>query len=112
LLTHNILQLAGWPPLKVFDIKRASINSLPIEAADVALDVARIHDARTRKQIPGAIRVLLKKSINWSVEPTDLIAVAKRAARKLGGVGKPPPSGSKISIQNAVTLVLRNHIIP
>jgi len=56
MLTHNILQLAGWPPLKVFDIKRA--------------------------------------------------------ARKLDGVGKPPPSGSKISIRNAVTLVLRNYIIP
>ena len=96
MLIHNILQLAGWPPWKVFDIKRMSIDSLPTEAADVALHKARIHDPRTRKQIPETGRVLLKNiSINWPVEPTDLIAFAKRAARKLGGVGKPPPSGSK-----------------
>lgn len=88
MLPHNILQLAGWPPLKVFDIKRASIDSLPTEAADVALDIARIYDPRTRKQIPEAVRVLLKNiPIIWSVEPTDLITFAKRAARKLGGSG-------------------------
>jgi hypothetical protein len=49
MLTHNILQLAGWPPWKVFDIKRASIDSLPTEAVDVALDIAKIPDPRTRK---------------------------------------------------------------
>lgn len=31
---NELLQLAGWPPLKVFDIKRASIDNLPTEAVE------------------------------------------------------------------------------
>jgi len=58
---NELLQLAGWPPLKVFDIKRASIDNLPLEAVDVALDLAKIPDPRTRKQVASAVRVLLKQ---------------------------------------------------
>ena len=58
---NEFLQLAGWPALNVFDIKRASIDSLPTEAVDVALDIAKIPDRRTRKQVAEAVRVLLKK---------------------------------------------------
>jgi transcriptional regulator with XRE-family HTH domain len=58
---NEFLQLAGWPSLKVFDIKRASIDNLPPEAVDVALDIAKIPDPRTRKQVADAVRVLLKK---------------------------------------------------
>ena len=58
---NEFLQLAGWPALKVFDIKRASIDNLPTEAVDVALDIAKIPDPRTRKQVAEAVRVLLKK---------------------------------------------------
>jgi hypothetical protein len=50
--------------LKVFDIKRASIGNLPPEAVDVALDLARIPDLLTRKQVADAVRVLLKKYFN------------------------------------------------
>jgi hypothetical protein len=64
LLTLNMLPLTGWPPLKVFDIKRASIDNLPTEAVDVALDIAKIPDPRTRKQVAEAVRVLLKKYFN------------------------------------------------
>lgn len=71
LLTHyfgvnpnEFLQLAGWPTLKVFDIKSASIDNLPPEAVDVALDIARIPDLRTRKRVAEAVRVLLKKYFN------------------------------------------------
>ncbi len=61
---NELLQLAGWPPLKVFDIKRASIDNLPSEAVDVSLDIAKIPDPRTRKQVAEAVRVLLKKYFN------------------------------------------------
>ncbi len=61
---NEFLQLAGWPTLKVFDIERASVDNLPPEAVDVALDIAKISDPRTRKQVSEAVRVLLKKYFN------------------------------------------------
>ena len=60
-LAQNIVQLAGWLAIKVFDVKRASIDNLPPEAVDVALDIAKIPDPRTRKQVAEAVRVLLEK---------------------------------------------------
>lgn len=61
---NEFLQLAGWPPLKVFDIQSASIENMPTEAVDVAMDIAKIPDSRTRKQVADAVRVLLKKYFN------------------------------------------------
>jgi len=58
---NELLQLAEWPTLKAFDIKRATAENLPPEAVDVALDIAKIPDPRTRKQVAEAVRVLLKK---------------------------------------------------
>jgi len=61
LLTLNMLPLTGWPPLKVFNIKGASIDNLPTEAVEVALDIAPIHHPPTTKQVADTVRVLLKK---------------------------------------------------
>jgi transcriptional regulator with XRE-family HTH domain len=58
---NELLQLADWPTLKAFDIERASAENLPPEAVDVALDIARISDPGTRKEVAKAVRVLLKK---------------------------------------------------
>ena len=58
---NEFLQMADWPTLKAFDIKRASVENLPIEAVDVALDIAKIPDSGTRKEVAKAVRVLLKK---------------------------------------------------
>ena len=58
---NELLQLAEWPTLKAFDIKRATAENFPPEAVDVALDIARFPDPRTRKQVADAVRVLLKK---------------------------------------------------
>jgi hypothetical protein len=58
---NEFLELAGWPTLKVFDVKAVSAENLPPEAVDVALDIARIPDPGTRKQVAEAVRVLLKK---------------------------------------------------
>jgi hypothetical protein len=58
---NEFLQLAGWPVLKVFDIHTESAENLPPEAVEVALDVARIPDPGTRKEVAEAIRILLKK---------------------------------------------------
>lgn len=58
---NELLQLADWPTLKAFDIQRASAENLPSEAVDVALDVAKIPDPGTRKEVAKAVRTLLKK---------------------------------------------------
>ena len=58
---NELLQLAGWPALKVFDIQVTSAENLPPEAVDVAKDIARISDPRIRKDITEALRTLLAK---------------------------------------------------
>jgi len=58
---NEFLQLADWPTLKAFDIQRASAENLPPEAVDVALDIAKIPDPGTRKEVAKAVRILLKK---------------------------------------------------
>ena len=58
---NELLELAQWPALKAFDIERASAENLPPEAVDVALDIAKISDPGTRKQVAKAVRTLLKK---------------------------------------------------
>lgn len=61
---NELLQLADWPSLKAFDIQRASAENLPPEAVDVALDIAKIPDPGTRKEVAKAVRTLLKKYFN------------------------------------------------
>jgi transcriptional regulator with XRE-family HTH domain len=58
---NEFLQLAGYPPMKIFEIKTKSAEALPPEAVDVAMDIARIADPGTRKAVVQAIRTLLKK---------------------------------------------------
>jgi hypothetical protein len=58
---NEFLELGGWPALKAFDIHAASAENLPPEAVDVAMDVARIPDPGTRKQVAIAIHMLLAK---------------------------------------------------
>jgi transcriptional regulator with XRE-family HTH domain len=58
---NEFLQLAGYPPMKIFEVKTKSAEALPPEAVDVAMDIARIADPGTRKAVVQAIRTLLKK---------------------------------------------------
>jgi transcriptional regulator with XRE-family HTH domain len=58
---NEFLQLAGYPTMKIFEVKTASAEALPPEAVDVAMDIARIADPGTRKSVVQAIRTLLKK---------------------------------------------------
>ncbi len=61
-VNHNeFLQLGGWPTLKAFDIHAVNAENLPPEAVEVAMDVARIPEPGTRKQVAEAIRTLLAK---------------------------------------------------
>ena len=46
---NELLQLAGWPTLKVFDIHTESAENLPPEAVDVARGIAGIPNPGTRK---------------------------------------------------------------
>jgi transcriptional regulator with XRE-family HTH domain len=58
---NEFLQLAGYAPMKIFEVKTRSAEALPPEAVDVAMDIARIADPGTRKAVVQAIRTLLKK---------------------------------------------------
>lgn len=58
---NELLLLAGWPRLNIFDVKSVSEESLPPEAVDVALALAKIADTGTRKQVAEAVMTLLKK---------------------------------------------------
>ena len=61
ILPNEFLQLAGYPPMKIFEVKTKSTEALPPEAVDAAMDIARIADPRTRKAVVQAIRTLLLK---------------------------------------------------
>lgn len=58
---NELLELAGYKPLKFFQVQTASAEALPTEAVDVALAIARIPDPGTRKTVAQAIMTLLKK---------------------------------------------------
>mgnify|MGYP000073675347 FL=1 len=58
---NELLLLADWPRLKIFDVKSVSDENLPPEAVDVALALAKIADTGTRKEVAEAVMVLLKK---------------------------------------------------
>jgi transcriptional regulator with XRE-family HTH domain len=56
---NELLELAGWPMLKALQVR--SVEELPPEVVEVALDLAKIEDVATRREVAGAIRILLKK---------------------------------------------------
>jgi len=58
---NEILELAGWPAMEAFSLANPDLQNLPPEAVSVALDIARIKDPGTRKQVAEAIRTLLAK---------------------------------------------------
>lgn len=58
---NELLELGGWPTLSTFNIKTANAENLPVEAVEVAMDVARIEDPGLRREVADAIRLLLKK---------------------------------------------------
>lgn len=57
---NEFLELAGHPRMNMFDVKTASTEKLPVEAVDVALDIAHIPSPAMRKAMASAIRTLLK----------------------------------------------------
>ena len=58
---NELLILANWPPLKAFDIHAESAENLPVDAVEVAMDIARITNPGVRKEVARAIRTLLSK---------------------------------------------------
>ncbi len=58
---NEMLQLAGWPTLKAFDIQTANAERLPIEAVAVAKEVAKIANPKIRKAVADAILTLVKQ---------------------------------------------------
>lgn len=58
---NELLELAGHPSLKVFDLKAVNAQRLPREAVDVALAIARLPNPRTRKAVAKAIQTLIEQ---------------------------------------------------
>ncbi len=58
---NEMLQLAGWPALKAFDIHASSAEGLPPEAVEVAIAVSKIPNPGTRKEVSEAILTLVRK---------------------------------------------------
>ena len=58
---NEFLELAAWPRLRAFDAHTGSFHKLPIEAVNVAYDVAKISNPETRKAVAQAIQTLLAK---------------------------------------------------
>jgi len=56
---NELLDLAGQPTLKAFEIQTASAEHLPPEAVEVALQISKIKNPGTRKKVAEAIKVLL-----------------------------------------------------
>jgi hypothetical protein len=58
---NEILKLARWPTLKVFDVHSVDTEHLPPEVVEVALTLAKIENPGTRKEVANAILTLAKK---------------------------------------------------
>jgi len=58
---NELLQLAGWPTLKIFDIETESAENLPPEVVAVAKELARLPNPGTRKAVSEAILTLVRK---------------------------------------------------
>jgi len=58
---NELLALAGWPPLQVFEIHTERAEDFPPEAVEVARDIARISSPALRNRVAEAIRTLLAK---------------------------------------------------
>lgn len=58
---NELLDLAGQPTLKAFEIQTANAEHLPPEAVDVAFKLSKIREPGMRKQVADAIMVLLQK---------------------------------------------------
>jgi transcriptional regulator with XRE-family HTH domain len=58
---NELLDLAGQPTLKAFEIQTSSAEHLPPEAVEVALRLSKIKEPGTRKQVAEAIMILLQR---------------------------------------------------
>ena len=58
---NEFLELAGWPTLKVFDVRSVDSESLPPEAVEVATALAKIKNPGTRKDVAQAFLTLVQK---------------------------------------------------
>jgi transcriptional regulator with XRE-family HTH domain len=58
---NEFLTMAGWPALRVFDIRSIDSENLPPEVVEVALALAKIDNPGTRKEVVQAILTLTKK---------------------------------------------------
>jgi transcriptional regulator with XRE-family HTH domain len=61
---NELITLAGHAPLKMFEVKAIKGQPLPPEVAELALKIASIQGAATRKAVVQAASLLLAKYFN------------------------------------------------
>lgn len=52
---NEFLELAGWPTLRVFDVRTGNNEMIPPEVAEVALSSAKISNPSVRSEVSSAI---------------------------------------------------------
>lgn len=58
---NELLQLAGWPTLKAFDVQGVSAEGLPPEAVDVAVGLAHISKPGKRRKLARAFEIIIEE---------------------------------------------------
>ena len=58
---NEFLELAGWPALKVFDVRMIDNDKLPPDAVEVAVALSKISEPGLRKEVSAAILTLVSK---------------------------------------------------
>lgn len=58
---NEFLEMAGWPTLKVFDVRSVEMENLSPEAVEVAVALQKIPAPGKRKEVAEAILTLVKK---------------------------------------------------
>jgi hypothetical protein len=56
---NELLELAGWPMLKAFDMQGVSAQNLSPESVDVALRLSRIPSPGKRKKLARAFEIII-----------------------------------------------------
>ena len=58
---NEMLNLAGWPALKVFSVQTENAEHLPPEAMEAALKISRIKKQSVRQKVAKAISTLAEQ---------------------------------------------------
>ena len=65
---NELLELAGWPTLRIFDIRDARAMNLPPEVVDVAVRLGRIQNIAHRKRLAKALQEIVETFVEQETQ--------------------------------------------